>query len=64
MPTSVAAQAFGGEWLSNASRLAMKVHSAIVPEEINVIINPQHPDYANVALSVVRAFTFDNRMFK
>jgi len=63
MPTSVAAQAFGGEWLSNASRLAMKVLSPIVTEESKVIINPQHPDYANVELSVVPAFTFDNHMF-
>lgn len=64
LPTSAAAQALGGRWLSNQAELAMKVPSAIIPEEFNIIINPQHPGYANVSLSVVRRFTSGTRMFK
>jgi RES domain-containing protein len=64
MPTSAAAQAFGGAWLAKGTELAMKVPSAIVPEEANVILNPHHPDYAKVVLSIVRPFTFDARLFK
>ena len=64
MPTSAAAASFGGAWLASRSKLAMIVPSAIVSEESNVVINTRHPDYAHVALTVVRPFTFDGRMFK
>lgn len=64
LPTSAAAQAFGGAWLARGAQLALKVPSAIVPEEANVILNPRHPRYADVVLSVVRPYTFDGRMFK
>ncbi|MES2262069.1 MAG: RES domain-containing protein [Pseudomonadota bacterium] len=64
MPTSDAAQAFGGNWLAGGRELGLKVPSAIVPEEANVILNPHHPDYVQVTLSVIRPFTFDERMFK
>ena len=64
LPTSVAAQVFGRAWLALRANLAMKVPSAIVNEEANVVINPLHPDYGDVELSIVRPFTFDSRMFK
>lgn len=64
LPTSLAAQAFGGRWLHAAGELAMKVPSAIVHEECNVVLNPRHPDYARVRLTEVRPFTFDRRLYK
>lgn len=64
LPTSAAAQVFGGAWLSLRTSLAMKVPSAIIKEEANIIINPLHPDYGEVELSIIRPFTFDHRMFK
>jgi RES domain-containing protein len=63
MPTSAAAQKFGGTWLAEGRKLGLVVPSAIVPEETNVVLNPQHPDYADVRLSIVRPFSFDDRMF-
>jgi len=42
----------------------MRVPSVILPEENNMIINPLHPDYAQVTLTVVRPFVFDQRMYK
>ncbi|MDB5962733.1 MAG: hypothetical protein JWP59_4027 [Massilia sp.] len=64
LPTSLAAQVFGGSWLGAASQLAMKVPSAIVHEEFNMVINPAHPAYGRVLLSEVRPFTFDRRLYK
>jgi RES domain-containing protein len=64
MPTSATAQAFGGAWLAKCAELAMKVPSAIVPEEANVVLNPRHPGYAQVVLSIVRPFAFDARVLK
>lgn len=62
LPTSLAAQAFGGRWLREAGQLAMRVPSAIVPEEANIVINPAHPDFARVVLTAVRPFSFDQRL--
>lgn len=64
LPMSSAAQRFGGAWLAKGTELGMSVPSAIVPEERNMVINPRHPDYRNVGLTVVRPFAFDVRMFK
>jgi RES domain-containing protein len=62
LPASATAQSFGGAWLSSGTGLAMKIPSAIVPEECNVVINPSHRDYSRVTLSILRPFIFDNRM--
>lgn len=64
LPVSAAAQAFGGGWLARATELAMRVPSVIVPEEDNVVVNPQHHAYGRVVLSIARPFNFDKRMFK
>ena len=64
LPTSLAAQAFGGRWLRGGAELAMRVPSAIVNEECNMVLNPLHPDYSRVQLSIVRPFSFDQRLYK
>lgn len=64
LPTSASAQGLGRTWLEKGETLAMRVPSVILPEESNVIVNPLHTDYAQVKLTVVRPFTFDQRMYK
>lgn len=64
LPTSDAAQAFGGAWLEGGGELAMKIPSVLVKEEFNVILNPRHPSYSEVALTVIRPFAFDARLIK
>lgn len=64
LPTSAAAQAFGGAWLTRGGELTLKVPSAIVHEESNVIVNPRHRDYYRVTLTVLRPFSFDLRLIK
>jgi len=40
------------------------VPSAVEPDEENLLINPDHPAYAAIGLTVVRdPFLFDPRMF-
>lgn len=64
LPTSASAQSFGGAWLRRSDTLAMKIPSVIVPEESNFVINPLHPDYAQVQLTALRPFSFDRRLVK
>jgi RES domain-containing protein len=42
--------------------LAMKIPSAIVPEEANFVINPAHADYPEIQITVLRPFAFDRRL--
>lgn len=58
------ATAFGTAFLEKREYLYMRVPSVIVSEGVNLVINPAHPAYNGVRLSVARTFSFDPRMFK
>jgi RES domain-containing protein len=57
------ATAFGERFLRGCSHLYTRVPSTIVGEGVNFLINPEHPAYKDLALSIVRTFSFDPRMF-
>jgi Uncharacterized conserved protein len=48
VPRSV--QAVGDAWLQSGSSLALRVPSAVVPAEDNVLINPQHARFEEVTV--------------
>lgn len=54
----------GNEFLKNKKSLLLKVPSAIIPEETNVLINPAHPDFKRVKIIKAAPFQFDTRLFK
>jgi RES domain-containing protein len=69
MPSSEEAAAVGKAWLTpdehgSISTLGFTVPSVIVPESVNLVLNPAHPNMAQVTLSVVRGFAFDGPMLK
>lgn len=64
LPSPPSAQEFGRQWLDAKKELLMFLPSAVIPETVNALINPNHPAYADVSLTIVRDFTFDARMFK
>ena len=44
--------------------LGLWVPSAVEPGENNIVLNPNHPSFASIAVTVERnPFTFDDRMF-
>jgi len=55
--------AFGDAWLDAGKHLGMLIPSVIMPEELNIILNTQHPAMKQVKLEMVRYFAFDERMF-
>ncbi len=57
-------QYLGNEFLLQKQSLLLKVPSAIVPEENNILINPLHPDFKKVKIISVKRFAFDGRLFK
>ncbi|MCF8253459.1 MAG: RES family NAD+ phosphorylase [Bacteroidia bacterium] len=54
----------GDNWVTNFESLALKVPSAVVPYEYNILLNPLHPKFQKlVRILWVKPFTFDPRLF-
>jgi RES domain-containing protein len=63
-PASVGAcQAVGDRWITSGNALAVRVPSAVIPEEFNVLLNPNYAAYASLVWSDPRPFHFDPRLF-
>lgn len=52
----------GDSWLQDASTALLAVPSVIVPEESNVLINPLHPQAADIHAAKVRPWFYDQRL--
>jgi RES domain-containing protein len=56
--------AIGTEWALSKESLLLRVPSAIIENEFNVLINPSHPDLKLIKLSKPEPFVFDERLIK
>lgn len=56
--------ALGDRWAWSASSLILKVPSAVVPEEFNILLNPLHRGISKCTAQIVRPFQYDHRMKK
>jgi len=54
----------GSEWAASLRSLALKVPSAVVDGDWNLLLNPKHPQFAKVATDPVKPFRFDERLFR
>lgn len=61
-PPSAPSIEAGRRFLHRGQALGLIVPSAIVPEERNIVLNPAHPRFAEVAMEIVRPFVFDPRL--
>jgi RES domain-containing protein len=55
-------QSIGEAWLNKAQTAILQVPSSIIEEEVNYLINPQHPDFKKIKLSKTDRFLFDLRI--
>jgi len=62
LPGSTAAVELGNAFISAGTHLGMIVPSVVMPEANNIIINPNHTTFANVGMTIIRAFEFDSRL--
>lgn len=62
LPSSTAAIALGDLFLSAGTHLGLFVPSAIMPEATNLILNPNHPAFTGITITMVRPFEFDSRL--
>ncbi|MBP8994051.1 MAG: RES family NAD+ phosphorylase [Bacteroidales bacterium] len=57
-------QRIGNKFIIDNIFLVLKVPSAVVQEEYNYLVNPNHRDFHKVKIIAVEPFTFDERLFK
>ncbi len=53
---------WGTRWLSRGESLLAEVASVVVPDEANVLINPQHAQMCDLMVRKVRRWTYDARV--
>ena len=51
VPERPATQAIGKEWFESQRSLVLGVPSVIAPEELNYLINPKHPRFAEIKIA-------------
>ena len=57
-------RAAGNRWLKDLHAPILKVPSFIIPENSNLLINPLHPEAAQISIVQKRSFTFDERLWQ
>ncbi len=55
-------QQLGTDWLRRAQSPVLCVPSAIIPNELNYLLNPAHPQFSKINLIGTEPFTFDSRI--
>ena len=59
---SEGARRVGDAWLAAQASVTLSVPSVIVPEERNYLLNPEHPQFAELTIENPRPFRFDVRL--
>ncbi len=62
LPAGLVSHTWGTDWLASEQSLVAEVPSVVVPEESHVLLNPAHPEMANVAAHKVRRWYYDPRL--
>jgi RES domain-containing protein len=63
-PAPDAVKDIGTEWVEAGSSAALLVPSVVMPEEKNLLLNPEHADFSRVKIGKPIKFAFDGRMWK
>ncbi len=54
----------GSEWFTAGTSALLRLPSVIIPDEFNVLLNPQHSDFKALVFHPPQPFGFDARMWK
>lgn len=63
-PPSNSTKDRGTEWARKGTSLILRVPSAIIPDEYNLVINPRHADFKKIKVGQPQPFALDERMWK
>jgi RES domain-containing protein len=54
----------GTKWAKNCTSPLLRVPSALIPEEHNFVMNPNHPNFSSITVGDPRPFRLDERIWK
>ena len=57
------ARAFGNAWIRERRTAVLLVPSVVARRELNVLINPQHPDFGEIVAGTPEPVVWDARLF-
>ena len=63
-PASRATMQIGDNWARERRSAVLAVPSAITPADTNFLLNPQHPDFAQIRVGPAVDFAFDPRLLR
>ncbi|XGA69735.1 RES family NAD+ phosphorylase [Duganella sp. BuS-21] len=63
VPSGMTSHTAGDAWVASGSSALLLVPSVSVPDEYNVLINPQHQDLVSIAAATVQRWIYDPRFF-
>lgn len=58
----IACRTRGERFLEGRRACALRISSVVLPEEVNYMVNAEHPDAAKIRLVSERSFFFDERL--
>ncbi len=61
-PAPASLQRLGAEWVRQGAAVALAVPSVIVPDELNYLLNPAHPDFPVLGIGDPQPFELDPRL--
>ena len=63
-PPPYSTRNIGTQWIEKGESAVLRVPSAIIPEEYNLVLNPEHRDFRKIRIGDERRFALDDRMWK
>jgi RES domain-containing protein len=63
-PAPEALRTIGDRFIQSNTHLALKVPSAIVPDDYNFLLNPLHLEFHRVKILQQRTYNFDGRLVR
>jgi RES domain-containing protein len=61
-PPPPSTQQIGDAWMKESRSGLLAVPSIIIPEELNYVLNPGHPDFRKITIGKPQEFAFDARL--
>ena len=62
VPAGRKTQEIGDDWLAAQGKLVLQVPSVLIPQEYNLLLNPEHEDFDKIISSEPVRFSFDKRL--
>lgn len=63
-PAPRALPRIGDDWVRAGRSVALRVPSAVVPQQTNLLLNPRHPDFTALRFGVPESFRLDTRLLR